>query len=51
MNSVSDLVLHKPNVYYFHLYLQDVYEEELQIISLYVLPAVSFPNPVYRKNN
>ena len=32
------------------MYLQDAYEEELQIISLYVLPAVSSLNPVYGNN-
>ena len=48
--SCFDLVLHKPNVYYFHVYLQDAYEEELQIILLLcVLPAVRFPTPVYGK--
>ena len=28
------------------MYLQDAYEEEQQIVSLYVLPAEIFPNPV-----
>jgi len=50
-NFVSDVILHKPNLYYFRLYLQDVYEEELQTLSLSVLPAESFPNPVYGKKH
>lgn len=49
-NFVLDRVLHQPKFHYFHLYLQDAYEEELQILSLYVLPAVSSPNPVYENN-